>query len=901
MLEGSAGIGKTALLGDLIATAGDFTVLRAGGVEADIELAYAGLQQLCAPVLKHRHQLPEPQHAALEQACGLRESATAPDRFLVGLAVLGLLAVAADDKPLLCVVDDVHWLDHASAQTLFFVARRLLAERIGLVFALRQQVQGSAGLPLLEVGPLADHDARALLESAFPGRLDGAICERILAEATGNPLALLQLTRDVDAVGLAGGYHTPDAHPVDDEIEGRYRSAIAMLSSETRMALLAAAAEPLGDPTLLTSALTQLGLNAACLAPAEAAGLVTLGARVQFAHPMVRAAVYRAAALDQRRSAHRALAEATDGRLDPDRRAWHRAAAADGPDEAIATDLEHAAVRASAQGGIAAAAAFQTRATELTPDPARRAARALDAAETHRELASFEQALRLVAIAELGPLSTLGHCRAALLRNRLALAAARSGRVPRPLIVIAAELASTAKELVPFDSSLAAATYLDALSVAMYAGRYDVEGVTAQIAAAALTAFPDDMVRQPVHQVTRALALRLAAGAEAAMPAMLDAIDTVTRAVTQQDNDDPGWLWRAFPIVHESLIHETWDDHSWADIAAHAVRTATDTAALALLPTALASRAGAHLEAGEFTSARICIAEAGDITAATGYAPVTYHGIGLAAWSGAERDFTTLVSSAMQEAASRGEGRLMGLVHYLSAVLNNGFGRYPIALGHARECAEFDDLGFGGGVLPELIEAAVRVGDREGAAEALTRLQKRIPASAADGALGLLARCRALLADDGEAPELYREAIERLAGTRLRVHAARASLLYGEWLRRRRKPALAREPLRSAYTQLREIGAHAFAERARRELLAAGQKINVPSRSADSGLSPQELHIAQLAGEGLTNQEIAAQLFVSAHTVEWHLRKVFAKLQIRSRRELRRKPWIPVASDQPTN
>lgn len=892
VVEGPAGIGKSALLQDLHTAATDFTILHVTGVEADIELAYAGLQQLCAPVLHYRDRLPVPQCDALEKACGLRETSTATDRFLVGLAVLGLIAGAADDRPVLCLVDDVQWLDHASAQTLFFVARRLLAERVGLVFALRVPIEGMAGLPSMAVGALRDDDARALLNSVFPGRLDAAVGERIIAEAVGNPLALLQMTQNLDATKLAGGFHTPDAHPVNDVIEGRYRRILETLPCATRMALLVAAAEPLGDPTLLNRALDHLGLSPRSLVPAEVVGLVVMGTRVQFAHPMVRSTVYRAAALDQRREVHRALAAVTDQRIDPARRAWHCAAGTESPDETIATDLEHAALRARSHGGTAAAAAFLTRAVELTPDPARRAARALEAAETHRELASFEQASRLVAAAELGPLSPLERCRAALVRNRLALAAARSSDKRGLLIAIASQFACTAEQLMPIDTMMAAETYLEALSVGMYVGRHDTGGVTRGIATAALAALPVHGVHHPVECLTRALALRLAAGPAAAMSAMVEAVREVKQAVAHADIGDLTWLWRAFPIVHEALIHETWDDTSWAEIASHAVRAATDGAALALLPTALLSRAGSYLQSGEFDSARTCIAEATDISTATGHAPIKYHKIGLAAWSGAENSATELVSTAIADGERRGEGRLVGLANYLAAVLNNGLGRYQVALGHAREAAQYDDPGFAGGVLIELIESAVRAGDRDSAARTLTRLETGTLASGTDAALGLLARSRALLADGDDARDLYVESIARLARTRLSVHGARANLLYGEWLRRNRQHTLAREPLGSAFTQLSTMGAQAFAERARCELLAAGDKITARPHSSRDGLSPQELQIAQLAGEGLTNQEIAARMFVSAHTVEWHMRKVFSKLQIRSRRELRRKPWL---------
>ncbi|MEW5810457.1 MAG: AAA family ATPase [Actinomycetota bacterium] len=875
VLLGEAGIGKTALLRFLRAGAADCTVLTAVGVESDMELAFAGLQQLCAPVLDHRSGLPQPQRQALERAFGLSDTGAAPNRFLVGLAVLGLLAAAAADRPVLCLVDDVQWLDQVSAQTLFFVARRLQAESVGLVFASRSPIEGTAGLPTLAVSGLDDGDARRLLESAFPGRLDAAIRDRIVAEARGNPLALLQTPTDITY---------PRTETVSAGIEERYRTQVADLPDDTRMLLLVAAAEPVGDPALLSRALAHLDLDPAAMTPASDRGLIAMDTRVQFHHPMARSAAYRSATAEQRRRAHAALAAVTDPAVDPDRRAWHRALAAESLDEDVALDLELSAGRALQRGGTASAAAFLTRAVELTPDPSVRTGRALAAAEALREIASFDSARRLLATADLGPLTDLQQARSAQLRTRLAFASARAEGDADALVAAVPRFTAVAGQLHSLDGTLATEAYLEALSAAMYVGRTagDLARTVAATARAALATLEP---QTPLELVTHALAERLAVGAVEAMPAMRRALDALKGSIRDGNH---GWFWRAFPLVHDCLIHETWDD-GWRDIAAHAVQLATDSGALALLPSALLSRAGAAVEHGELGMATALVGEANDLAIAIDYAPLKYHGIIVAAWRGDEAEATGLVRAAMESGRSRGEGRVIGLAYYATTVLNVGLGRYADALAAARLADEYDDLGFHSDLLAEMVEAGVRGEDRAMAEQAWHRLRDRTQAAGTPRALGSLARSQALLSSGKQAEALYLEAIKRYGDTSLRIQAARSHLLYGEWLRRNGPATAAREPLRIAHQEFVQMGSMAFAERARRELQAAGQKTRKQPTAAGDDLSPQERQIAELAGQGLTNQEIAGQLFISAHTVEWHLRKVFTKLGIRSRRELRRK------------
>lgn len=873
VLRGEAGIGKTALLDYLAEAAPEFQVIRAAGVESDMELAFAGLQQLCAPVADGIDLLPEPQRAALAIAFGM-SSGSAPDRFLVGLAVLGLLAGVAARRPVLCLIDDAQWLDRVSAQTLGFVARRVRAEPIALVCALREPVDGLTGLPKLMLRGLADADARAVLESALPGRIDPQVADRIVAETHGNPLALLELPRGLSAAELAGGYYRPDVVPVAGQIERHYLARVHALPDAAQRLLLLAAAEPVGDAALLLRAAGESGLAAAAIAPAEEAGLIEVGARVRFRHPLVRSAIYRAANLEDRRDAHRALAQATDPAHDPDRRAWHRAHAAPGPDESVAAELERSADRAALRGGTAAAAAFLARATELTPDPLRRGSRALDAAEAKRAVAEMDAAAALLGTAELAPLDELQRARLARMRAQLAFTRGRGSGHTSTVLDSVHQLFSAASRLESIDAAMAQETLLEAVSAAMYAGRAFGAQVrqhtAAALAAGVRTNRPADLLL--------ALTTRISAGCQAGLEPLRAAIAALTPNT---------WSWQAFPIGYEAAVHDVWDDQAWYRIANDAVRVATDTGALAMLPIALTTRAGVHVQAGEFAAARALIADADALSAAAGQTPVRYHALALAAWTGEEAAATALIDAAARSGAARGEGRIIALIGYASAVLYNGLGRYQSACEALRRVLEYEDLGLYGWNLAELVEAGVRGGELTLATEALAQLAERATVSGTDWGLGVLARSRALTCQGLFAEDHYREAVERLGRTRMAVDLARAHLVYGEWLRREKRRTDARTHLRTAHEMFAGFGAQAFAQRSRRELQALGEKITSPTSAGGDVMTPQERQIAELAGAGLTNVEIGAQLFISAHTVEWHLRKVFAKLGIRSRRQLR--------------
>jgi DNA-binding CsgD family transcriptional regulator len=880
VLRGDAGVGKTALLDYLAVSASGCRIARAAGVESEMELAFAGLHLLCAPMLPHLAQLPGPQRDALGTAFGLTAAAAA-DRFLVGLAVLSLLSRIAEERPLVCLVDDAQWLDRASAQVLAFVARRLLAEPMALVFAVRapgEEVE-LGNLPVMVIGGLNAGDARALLESVVPGRLDERVRDRIVAETRGNPLALLELPLGLTAGELAGGFGLPGARPLASVIEQSFLRRVQSLPLETQRFLLAAAAEPVGDVPLLWRAAERLGIRDGAAAPAEAAGLIELGVRVRFRHPLVRSATYRAATSSQRQEIHRALAQVTDPQTDPDRRAWHRAQAAVGPDETVAGELERSADRAEGRGGIAAAAAFLERASELTPDPARRTARALAAAEAKFEAGAPDAAYELLAAAAIGPLDELQRARMARLRAQIVFARSRGTDAP-PLLLDAA------KRLEALDVGLARETYLEALGATIFVGRLGAQGGV-RAAEAARAAPPGPEPPRATDLLLDGVATRFADGYRAGVEPLRRALLSFREQAGDSTDGIMRWLWTACPVAPEPMAPDLWDDEAWHELATLAVRLAREAGALATLPIALSYRAAVHVHAGEFDAASALIQEADAITEATGNAPLRYTSLALAAWRGQEGPALRLIEASVKEATVRGEGRAIGLAGYATAVVYNGLGRYEAALAAARQACDHDDLGFYGWSLVELVEAGVRSGAHDVAARALRQLEERTRAAGTDWALGTLARSSALLKDGQAADALYREALERLERCRIVVHLARAHLVYGEWLRRENRRMDAREHLRTAYEMLSRIGAEAFAERARGELLATGETVRKRTVEIPDVLTAQEALVARLAAQGRTNPEIGIQLFISPRTAEYHLRKVFTKLGISSRRSLR--------------
>jgi DNA-binding CsgD family transcriptional regulator/tetratricopeptide (TPR) repeat protein len=879
VVRGEPGVGKSALLEYVVTQASGCRVARAAYAESEMELAFAGLHQLCAPLLNRVDQLPGPQRDALGTAFGLR-AGNSPDRFLVGLAVLSLFSERAEEQPLVCVVDDAQWLDRASVLTLVFVARRLLAESVGLIFAVRElgEEQELAGLTELVVEGLNDDDARALLDSAIHGRLDEEVRERFIAETRGNPLALLELPREWAPTRVAGGFGLPDSTPLVRRIEQSFLRRLHSLPRDTQRFLQTAAAEPVGDLTLLLRAVERLGIGADAAAPAEAAGLVELGARVRFRHPLVRSAIYSAASPQERRDVHRALAGATDPEVDPDRRAWHRAHAALGPDEAVASELERSAGRAQARGGFAGAAAFLERATKLTPDPARRGARALAAAQAKFDAAAPDSALALLAAAEIAPLDELQHARVDVLRAQIEFA--RGHSQPASALLLAA-----AKRLEPLDAELARVTYLEAFGAALFAGRLSGPVGVRQVADAARAAARTGSSMQPprpLDLLLDGLVTRFTEGYPAGVAPLRRALGTLQAVLREHGlvGREVRFAWGVSP--------ELWDDDAWHELASRGVGIARDRGALTALPIGLTYHASLLIFSGRLKTAAVLLEEADAIAAATGNVHFDYASPLLAAVRGRETDASAVIEAAVQHATARGEGRAIPHAEHAAAVLYNGLGRYQGALAAAQRACEYEDLGVFGWALVELIEAGARTGNREAAAAALEQLAERTGASATDWGLGMEARSRALLADTQTAEPLYHEAIERLTRSRISLHLARAHLLYGEWLRRERRRTDARHQLRTARQMFLTMGAEGFAERTERELLATGERARKRTGETTRQLTPQETQIAQLARDGLSNPEIGAQLFISPRTVQYHLHMIFTKLGIGSRMELNR-------------
>jgi DNA-binding CsgD family transcriptional regulator len=873
VVRGEAGVGKSALLRYVTDQADGFRVAQISGVESEMELPFAGLHQLCLPMLAHHVALPEPQQAALRVALGLAVG-DPPDRFLVALAALSLLAEVAEEGPLLCVIDDVQWLDGASSQVLGFVARRLLAERVAIVFAVREPggaaMRPLAGLPELRLEGLDEDESRALLESVVPGPLDAGVRDRIVAETRGNPLALLELPQGLTAGELAGGFALPDAASVAGQVESAYGQRIAGLPDATRQLMLLAAADAVGDATLLWRAAAAAGVDRAAAEPAAQARLLEIGARVRFRHPLVRSAVYRAAATAQRRAAHAALASATDPGSDPDRRAWHRAHASTAPDDGVAQELLDSAARAQSRGGIAASAAFLDRAVTFTADAGQRATRALAAARAKFEAADFLATESLLAAADAGPLDELGRAELQRMRAQLAFDLRRGRDAP-------GLLGSAARRLQPLDPVLASETHLQALIATIYAGELCDRRDVAAVTRAARATPPAAAHLETRHRLLVGLATRLTRGHVAAAPMLTQALAGYLTGERGMD-----WQCVAFNLVAMDL----WDDEAWLELASSQARLARATGALVLLPYALDYLAALHIHAGDLAMASSLAAESASLQLGGRAETLPHVPLRLAAWRGQEPAATELFGVMIRGARTRGEGCAITGAHYAMAVLYNGLGQYDQALDAARRAAAAEEIATSSWALSELAEAASRSGRVDLAREAADRLSERTNASGTAWAVGTGASARALVEDGDAAESLHREALAALGETSMTAPLARAQLTYGEWLRREGRRVDARDQLRAAYDAFLAMGAAGFADRARRELHATGEKVRRRRDTTRDELTPQEEQIARLAREGRTNPEIGAELYLSPRTVEWHLRKVFAKLGITSRKGL---------------
>ncbi|GAA1236571.1 helix-turn-helix transcriptional regulator [Pseudonocardia alaniniphila] len=883
VVRGEAGVGKTTLLAYLLGRAAGCRVARATGVQAEVELAFAGLHQVCAPMLVRLGGLPEAQQEALSRAFGLR-TGNPPNRFAVGLAVLGLFAEVARERPLVCVVDDAQWLDRASAQVLAFVARRLQAESVAIVFAVRDSISGEesveepelAGLPEVEVIGLPEDDARALLRFAHCGPVDERVREQVLAEAQGNPLALLELPRGFTPSELAGESRSPSRGKLSRQIEESYCRQIIALPAETRELLLVAAAEPVGDPVLVWQAAERLGIAVDAAGPAEAVDLIHFGPRVRFRHPLVRSATYEMASSESRRRSHGALAQVTDPQADPDRRAWHNAKAVAGRDEDVAAELVHSAGRAQARGGVAAAAAFLERATHLSPDPARRGQRAMAAAQAKHLAGLPDSALGLLTLAEASPLTELERARADLLRAQIALTMNRGGDVPSLLLKAAARLE-------PLNMRQARDTYLDASMAAWFAAHLTGGAGMREVGEAVRNA-PAPPHPSTADLLLDALALRFTDGYAAAAPDLKRALRAFRDRGPSED-ERFSVVWFTYIAVAAALA----DDEIYEVLTRRFLELARDAGALALLPLALTSRIAWYVFTGKLDAAASLLEEQKAVMGTTIVPVASYGTMLLPAWRGLETGTFTLIEAESEENARRGEGTGVICCGWIKALLCNGLCMYDEALTAAQAATEPSvEIGMPTWAsLVERVEAAVRVRQPDLATDAFRQLTPLTRAGGTDWALGLEARCRALIGDGPAAESAYCEAIERLGRTHIRGELARAHLVYGEWLRRERRRSDAHDQLRAAHEMFMEMGAEGFARRTARELGAIGVTARKRTVETTTELTTQETQIAHLVRQGLTNPEIAARLFLSPRTVEWHIRKIFSKLNITSRRQLR--------------
>jgi DNA-binding CsgD family transcriptional regulator len=874
VIRGEAGIGKTALLRYTARQASGYRVAELTGMEAEMELAFAGIHQLCGPMLNRLSGLPPPQRDALSVALGLA-AGEVPDRFLVGLAVLSLLATVAEERPLLCLVDDAQWLDGASSQVVGFVARRVRAESVAIVVAVREPAVAPdfEGLPELRLEGLPEGDARSLLHGVVSGRLDGGVVDRIVGETAGNPLALLELPGRMTAAELAGGFELPATGELPAHIERHYIRRIRELPEPTQRLMLLAAAEPVGDAPLVLRAGRRLGIETDALAPAEAAQLLQLGTSVRFHHPLVRSAVYRAAAPDSRQRAHEALAEVSDPDSDADRRAWHRALASTGPDEDVAAELERSAARAQARGGAAATAAFLDRAAGLTPDPARRRERALVAAGASVQAGDFTAARRLLAVADAGPLGDFQRAQVDLLQAQLAFVSSRGTDA-------IALLLAAARRLEKLEVSIARETYVDAFSAGLFGARLNGSVGIPEVADAARAAPRAPHVEPSSADLLLDALVALADDYDTAVPRCREAILRLS-GEKASSKERLRWLWQGCV-----LALEIWDDEHALSLSRSSVQIARETGTLSELALALSAHTPILVFCGDLSSAAATVSETESVQEATGIRSAPYGALILSAWQGREGDTTNLIEATEREANARGEGIGLAISAYARAVVCNGLGRYEEALAAAVAASEHREVVAENWGLSELIEPATRTGRTDLAAEAMSRLARKARATGTDWALGIDARSRALLSEDARAEGSFQQAIDRLSRTGVRAELARTHLLFGEWLRRMNRRVDARAELRIAHDSFASMGMEAFAERAERELSATGDTVRKRTVETRDDLTAQEREIAALARDGLSNPEIGARLFLSRRTVEWHLRHVFAKLGIQSRREL---------------
>ncbi|MFI6935164.1 ATP-binding protein [Streptomyces sp. NPDC050287] len=874
VLTGEPGVGKTRLLEYAAAQAAELRVVRLTAVEPETSLGFGALHRLLRPFLNRTSRLPEPQHAALDAALGLASGPPA-DRYLVGLATLTLLSEAAADQPLLFLLDDAQWLDRESAEALAFTARRLHADSLGLIIAVRDGIGDNGlfdALSTRSVTGLPESEAKVLL-SFGTRRVDTAVAERIVAGTGGNPLALLELADALAAEQLSGIAPLPDPLPVSQLLEGHFRRLVRALPPETGTLLLLLAAAPSDDTGMMWRAAGRLGLSARAVQPAVAAGILGRETPTAFRHPLIRSTVYAGAEPGERRRAHAALAAACDPVRDADRRAWHRAEATEGVDDKVADDLEAASERARSRGGYSQQALFLSRAADFTGDPDKRAERLLDAAQAH--LMSGDAPTAQTALDLAG-----ADIRDPVMRTRELRMRATTQMFQIAVADVPAMLMDAVTRLGPQNPRLTWELLCEALHAALVAHDCTRGTSLTEVAAAVVAARhdPDSAVRGR-DLLMEGLARRVAEGYEHGAPVLRSALDRL-RGGGIGDAHSP------FAVMLLMACDDLWDVQAGRELTDRLAVAERDTGALYALSITLLVEARYALLDGRFTGAEVCYAEFDDIVADTGFpGGGDINRLHLFALTGREAELRAAVRRTA-EMRSIGQGLHHLMAQHALASFELGQGRYRQAMKHARAVFEEDPPTCGNLVLPLLIEAGVRTGDRDGAGRALARLEERAPLADTPWALGTLALGRALTADGDHAEKFYHESVELLEQAPLALEQARSRLLFGEWLRRGKRRSDARKQLRAAYESFDAFGAVPYAERARTELLATGETARRRTEETRFDLTPRERQVASMAASGLTNGEIATRLFVTASTVEFHLNKVFRKLGITSRKQI---------------
>ena len=878
VITGQAGIGKTSLLRYAALAATGLRTVSISGVESELRLGFAALHRMLVPFLGGIGALPAPQRDALGSAFGLSTGPPA-DRFLVGLGALTLLAGAAAEQPLIWLVDDAQWLDRESLEVLGFVGRRLYADSTGLLFGVREPSPGLTaldGLPTRRLGGLEPGAARALLAASVAGPLNARVAARIIAETGGNPLALLEVAGLLTPGQLAGRSPLPQWLPVGQAMQGHFLRQVKTLPPATRLLLLLASAASGDDPAALWQAAARLGVGPDVAEPALAQDILSLGPRVEFRHPLIRSAVYEGARLGDRRRVHDAWASVRADDGDPDQAAWHRAAATVVPEERVAADLERSATRAGRRGGYVAQAAFLTLAAELTPDPQHRARRLFAAAQAHLAAgdgslaeALLDQAAERLAAAGL-------HVAAQRLRASIAVFFSRHKDVPALLL-------GTIAAVDPADPPLIREMLFEAMQAALVARQYTTGATLTEVACAVRRA-PRDQARQAsvTDWLLDGFAARTAVGYPSAVPMLRSAVAAMFTGEQPASTGIPATILGWF------AADDVWDDQGRQAMLKRAEMIQRCHGALGALRITLAGQTTGEVWAGRPAEAEACYLEAAEISSLIGVPTPATTGVllELRAWQGREQESRALAEMTARWGQQRGAAVLEVFAWMGLTVLELGLGRYAEALGWGLRIYDDDPPGFGNRVLPDIVEAAERSGENDAAHAALARLAERATASGTPWALGVLARSRALLARPAEAESFYRQALAHLSGTLVSTEVARSQLLYGEWLRRRKRRRDARSQLRAACAAFDAMGAVAFARRTRAELLAAGDRPDQPAERPGLDLTPQEMQVSRLAAAGATNAEIATHLFVTTSTVEYHLSKVFRKLGITSRRQL---------------